>query len=149
MHYKTLHFMKREKHRLSREDSAIFESMKGRYVSEKEAEFFRIMRHREEYEITSLNDLIVSEYDNPDEIYLVREYYEEYLVGHGIGTDGAEEEHVMTLSEALSLNLMELGFISRNLTLLQWLRESGYRYVNYDRNYDLRQDRRHCRQIFI
>ena len=135
MHYKTLHFMKREKHRLSREDSAIFESMKGRYVSEKEAEFFRIMQHREEYEITSLNDLIVSEY--------------EYLVGHGIGTDGAEEEHVMTLSEALSLNLMELGFISRNLTLLQWLRESGYRYVNYDRNYDLRQDRQHCRQIFI
>ena len=138
MHYRTLHFMKREKHRLSREDSALFESMKGRYVSENEAEFFRKMQHKEEQEITGLNELLVSEYENDDEIYLVREYYEEYLVGHGIGTDGAEEEHVMTLSDALSLNLKELGFIDRDLTLLEWLRESGYRYVNYDRNYDLK-----------
>ena len=44
----------------------------------------------------------------------------------------------MTLSDALSLNLKELGFIDRDLTLLEWLRESGYRYVNYDRNYDLK-----------
>lgn len=139
MHYRTLHFMKREKHRLSWEDSALFESMKGRYVSENEAEFFRKMQHKEEQEITGLNELLVSEYENDDEIYLVREYYEEYLVGHGIGTDGAEEEHVMTLSDALSLNLKELGFIDRDLTLLEWLRESGYRYVNYDRNYDLKQ----------
>ena len=138
MHYRTLHFMKREKHRLSREDSALFESMKGRYVSENEAEFFRKMQHKEEQEITGLNELLVSEYENDDEIYLVREYYEEYLVVHGIGTDGAEEEHVMTLSDALSLNLKELGFIDRDLTLLEWLRESGYRYVNYDRNYDLK-----------
>ena len=138
MHYRTLHFMKREKHRLSREDSALFESMKGRYVSENEAEFFRKMQHKEEQEITGLNELLVSEYENDDEIYLVREYYEEYLVGHGIGTDGDEEEHVMTLSDALSLNLKELGFIDRDLTLLEWLRESGYRYVNYDRNYDLK-----------
>ena len=138
MHYRTLHFMKREKHRLSREDSALFESMKGRYVSENEAEFFRKMQHKEEQEITGLNELLVSEYENDDEIYLVREYYEEYLVGHGIGTDGAEEEHVMTLSDALSLNLKELGFIDRDLTLLEWLRESGYRYVNYDRNYALK-----------
>ena len=138
MHYRTLHFMKREKHRRSREDSALFESMKGRYVSENEAEFFRKMQHKEEQEITGLNELLVSEYENDDEIYLVREYYEEYLVGHGIGTDGAEEEHVMTLSDALSLNLKELGFIDRDLTLLEWLRESGYRYVNYDRNYDLK-----------
>ena len=138
MHYRTLHFMKREKHRLSREDSALVESMKGRYVSENEAEFFRKMQHKEEQEITGLNELLVSEYENDDEIYLVREYYEEYLVGHGIGTDGAEEEHVMTLSDALSLNLKELGFIDRDLTLLEWLRESGYRYVNYDRNYDLK-----------
>ena len=96
------------------------------------------MQHKEEQEITGLNELLVSEYENDDEIYLVREYYEEYLVGHGIGTDGAEEEHVMTLSDALSLNLKELGFIDRDLTLLEWLRESGYRYVNYDRNYDLK-----------
>ena len=41
-------------------------------------------------------------------------YNEEYVVGHGIGTDGAYETHVMNLSEALALNLKELGFIDMN-----------------------------------
>ena len=95
------------------------------------------MRYKQEYECTSLNDLIVSEYENDDEIYIVREYNEEYVVGHGIGTDGAYEEHVMNLSEALALNLKELGFIDRNLTLWEWLRECDYRVVNYERNYDI------------
>ena len=88
------------------------------------------MQHKEEYEITGLNDLLISEYENPDEIYLVRECYEECLVGHGIGTDGAEEEHVMTLSEALSLNLKEPCFLDLDLSLPGWLLESECRYVN-------------------
>ena len=59
-----------------------------------------------------LNDLIVSEYENEDEIYVVRESYEEYVVGRGIGTDGTFEKHVMTLSEALAINLKDLGTYS-------------------------------------
>ena len=43
----------------------------------------------------------------------------------------------MNLSEVLSLNLKNLGYIDRNLTLLDWLRENNYAYVNYNRNYDL------------
>ena len=115
----------------------LFESMKGHYQSVNEENFFKNMQFKQEYECTSLNDLIVSEYENEDEIYIVRKYNEEYVVGNGIGTDGAQEEHVMNLSEALALNLKDLGFLNRDVTLLQWLRECDYQVVNYERNYDI------------
>lgn len=124
------------KHKLWDEDEKLFEEMAQNHVSENEKNFFSIIRHKQEFEITGLNELLVSEYDNPDEIYIVREYYEEYVIGHGINTDGEHEVHVMNLSEALALNLKEIGFIDRDLTLLEWLRESDYRYVNYQRNWD-------------
>lgn len=126
-----------KKHIISKEDKVLFDEMKGNYLSANEENFFKNMQYKQEYEITGLNDLLISEYENPDEIYLVREYYEEYVVGQGINTDGANEEHVMTLSEALSLNLKDAGFINKNLTLLQWLRECDYDCVNYNRNHDL------------
>ena len=126
-----------EKHRLRDADLELFSSMEGKYLSANEKNFFQNMRYKQELEVTALNDLIVSEYDNADEIYVVREYYEEYVVGFGIDSNGAHEEHVMCLSEALNLNLKDLGFIQRDLTLLQWLRECDYKVVNYERNYDL------------
>ena len=126
--------MNTKKHELWDEDKKLFESMKGHYQSVNEENFFKI---KQEYECTSLNDLIVSEYENEDEIYIVREYNEEYVVGHGIETDGVQEEHVMNLSEALALNLKDLGFLNRDVTLLQWLRECDYQVVNYERNYDI------------
>lgn len=129
--------MNTKKHELWDEDKKLFESMKGHYQSVNEENFFKNMQFKQEYECTSLNDLIVSEYENEDEIYIVREYNEEYIVGHGIETDGAQEEHVMNLSEALALNLKDLGFLNRDVTLLQWLRECDYQVVNYERNYDI------------
>ena len=126
-----------KKHKLWDADEKLFASMTGNYQSVNEENFFKNMRYKQEYECTGLNDLIVSEYENRDEIYVVRMYNEEYVVGHGIGTDGAYEEHVMNLSEALALNLKELGFIDRNLTLWEWLRECDYNVVNYERNYDI------------
>ena len=119
------------------EDKKLFESMKGHYQSVNEENFFKNMQFKQEYECTSLNDLIVSEYEKANEIYTVREYNEEYVVGHGIETDGVQEEHVMNLSEALALNLKDLGFLNRDVTLLQWLRECDYQVVNYERNYDI------------
>lgn len=129
--------MNTKKHKLWSADEQLFASMEGNYLSVNEENFFKNMRYKQEYECTSLNDLIVSEYENNDEIYVIREYNEEYIVGHGIGTDGAQEEHVMNLSEALALNLKQLGFIERDLTLLDWLRECDYNVVNYERNYDI------------
>lgn len=125
------------KHKLTDKDLVLFNSMEGRYQSVNEENFFKNMKYKEEYEPTALNDLIVSEYENMDEIYIVRMYNEEYLVGHGINTNGINEEHVMCLSDALALELKTIGFVKRNLTLWQWLRECDYLVVNYERNYDI------------
>ncbi|MCI5982129.1 MAG: hypothetical protein SPE05_03400 [Bacteroidales bacterium] len=129
--------MTTKKHTLPKADEELFRLMEGNYVSPNEENFFKNLQYKEEYEITGLNDLLVSKYKNEDEIYLVRMYYEEYLVGQGIGSDGAREEHVMTLSEALSLNLKDSSLLNRDLTLLEWLRECDYVCVNYKRNHDL------------
>ena len=101
------------KHKLCDKDTVLFSSMVGKYQSVNEENFFKNMQYKQEYEPTALNDLLVSEYENKDEIYIVRMYNEEYVVGHGIGTDGAQEEHVMCLSDALALNLKALGYIQR------------------------------------
>ncbi len=129
--------MNTEKHKLWDVDEILFASMKGNYSSSNEENFFKNIQYKQQYECTALNDLLVSEYENPDEIYVVREIYEEYVVGHGIGSNGVNEEHVMCLSDALALNLRELGYIDRNLTLLEWLKECDYAVVNYERNYDI------------
>lgn len=129
--------MNTEKNELWDVDKNLFASMKGKYISVNEENFFKNIQYKQEYECTALNDLLVSEYENHDEIYIVREIYEEYVVGHGIGTNGAHEAHVMNLSEALALNLKEIGFIDRDLTLWEWLRECDYAVVNYERNYDI------------
>lgn len=123
-------------------DIKLFAEMQGKYQSTSEENFFKCMQFKQEYEDTALNDLIVSEYENADEIYVVREVSSEYVVGHGIGTDGAQEVHVMCLAEALALNLKNLGWIERDLTLWQWLREGDYKMVNYERNYDLTNGKR-------
>lgn len=125
------------KHRLWDKDIILFASMEGNYRSVNEESFFKNMQYKQEYGTTVLNDLIVSEYENDDEIYVVRMCNEEYVVGHGVGTDGAFEEHVMCLSDALALNLRALGYIERNLTLWEWLRECDYTVVDYERNYDI------------
>lgn len=128
-----------EKHKLWDADAKLFASMEGNYQSKNEENFFKNMQYKEEYQATALNDLLVSDYENQDEIYIVRMYNEEYIFGQGIGTDGANEEHVMCLFEALNLNLKELGFLDRDMTLLDWLSDCDYSVVNYERNYDLNQ----------
>ena len=59
------------------------------------------------------------------------------MVGHGIDSDGEHEEHTMTLAESLMINLKEVGFIDKDITLLDWLRACDYDCVRYNRNYDL------------
>lgn len=111
--------------------------MEGHYVSENEKTFFEKMRHKMEYEIAPSNDLIMFELDNDDRIYIVRCIYDEVIVGHGIEGHYDPEYHVMNLSEALSANLKELGFIDRDITLLEWLRERDYKGIRYNHIYHL------------
>lgn len=122
------------KHKLVAEDKALFESMVGHYQSENEREFFEKQRYKQEYVMTSSNDLLLHEDNNEDRIYIVRCWYEEYVVGGELYKRG--EEHYMTLAEALSANLKDIGVLDRDITLFQWLRERDYKGVEYDHNFD-------------
>lgn len=123
--------------KLWKEDEELFSSMEGHYISSNEKVFFEKMKYKMEYEIASSNDLIMFEEDNEDHIYIVRCVYEEIIVGHGIKDNYDEEFHVMTLAEALNANLKNLGFLERDITLLEWLRERDYEGVRYNHNYAL------------
>lgn len=125
--------METNKNKLWDVDEQLFTSLEGKYQSENEAAFFRNMKFKQEYEVTLANDVILSETDNDDEIYLVRVEYDEYLVGKG--NNESNEAHLMNLSEALSLDLGTIG-LERSITLLDWLKERDYAGVKYNRNYD-------------
>ncbi len=114
-------------------DEKLFAALEGNYQSMNEAVFFRNMKYKQEYEVALSNDLIISELENPDQVYLVRVEYDEYIVG--VGPDDTHEVHVMNLSEALEVDLGVLG-LKRNMTLREWLKERDYSDVMYDHNYD-------------
>ncbi len=116
-------------------DIKLLAEMEGHYVSDNERTFFEKMKYKMESEFAPSNDLIMFEKDNDDHIYIVRCEYEEFVVGHGADGVFDEEYHVMTLSEALNANLKELGFLTREVTLLKWLRERDYDGVRYNHNY--------------
>lgn len=115
------------------QDRELFEAMEGRFISENEKIFFEIIRYKQEHVFTFANDLILSETNNDEGLYIVRCEYEEYIVGRRGLT---QEQHVMCLCEALNLNLKVCGLIDRDITLFQWLRERDYEGVEYDHNYD-------------
>ncbi len=120
-------------HKLNQKDAALFRKMAMQYESEEEREFFEQLQFKEEHVLTVSHDLILHEDNNEDGIYIVRCEYEEYIVGQ---EDIREEQHVMCLAEALSLNLKEVGLLERNITLLDWLRGRNYKGVEYNHNYD-------------
>lgn len=119
--------------RLVKEDAELFEFMKSHYQSENEKEFFERLRYKQEYVLTVSHDLILSELNNEDKLYIVRCEFEEYIVGQ---EDVTEEQHVMCLYDALNLNLKAAGLLDRDITLFQWLRERDYAGVEYNHNYD-------------
>ena len=85
------------------EDYELFASMEGHYTSENEKTFFEKVRYKMEFELAPSNDLLLSEIDNEEQIYLVRVDYDEFIVGHGTVGHYDEECHVMNLSEALNV----------------------------------------------
>jgi hypothetical protein len=111
--------------------------MRDNYISSEEANFFKTMQFKEEYEPALANDVIMSEHANSDNIYIVRELYDEYLVGTGV--DESKEIHTMNLCEALNLNLRDAGVLCKDITLLDWLRSINYQGITFDNNYDLMQ----------
>ena len=119
--------------KLVKEDYDLFKYMKTHYQSKNEQEFFEKLRYKQEHILTVSHDLILSEQNNDDKLYIVRCEFEEYIVGQAYVT---EEQHVMCLCDALNLNLKIAGLLNRDITLFQWLRERDYAGVEYDHNYD-------------
>lgn len=115
------------------EDARLFEKMSKEATSPKEREFFDVQHYKQVNNFTCANDLVMSERNNPDCLYIARVNSDEYIIGvegHG------KEVHTMNLSEALSINLKTAGLLNRDITLLDWLRERDYQGVEYEHNFD-------------
>ncbi len=121
---------------LNPKDRELFSQMEKKYCSEKEREFFEIMRYKQEHLYTSANDLVFHENDNDDSLYLVRVDFDEYVLGYAGDDRCCEDFHSQSLSDVLSANLKELGLCDKDITLLEWLREKDYGCVVYNKNYD-------------
>jgi len=110
-----------------------FEKMVTDAKSEKEREFFQTMRFRHANNFILTDDRLVEDTENTDHIYLYRLIENEFEVGQMLPDGEHKEQHVMDIKEAMELNLMDLGYIDRNLTVLEWLRENDFAMVNYER----------------
>lgn len=127
--------METRKNELWPVDRELFAAMKTDSTTPEEFNFFQNMRFKEEHESTLSNDMVLSENDNIERIYIVREVYDEYVVGCA---DHPEcEVHVMNLSEALNVNLLTIGVkTQKDETIGEWLRSINYKGISYSRNYD-------------
>ena len=110
-----------------------YEKMAKVYCSENERVFFETMKERQQHVFTYANDLLLSEYDNEDSIYIVRHYYNEFEIGRaGL----MEDVYAMDLEEAMAINLKDAGLLDNDVTLLEWLRARDYKGIKYDGNFD-------------
>lgn len=121
---------------LSDNDEALFERMSREYKTENERVFFEKVCYKQKYVTTFANDLLLSARNNEDGLYMVRILNDEYEIGQCLNGVYSEELHTMDLSEALSANLKELGYLERDITLLEWLQEHDYEGIEYEHNFD-------------
>lgn len=114
------------------EDVELFKAMEAGYVSDNEHKFFEEMKRKELYEFpVSTFDVLMSEEDNDDGLYIVKCYYSEYVVGISTSSGAAKLNFVPTsLKAALNVDLFPL--LGRHETILDWLRKRDYKGVKYD-----------------
>ena len=121
---------------LSEVDETLFAEISSRDVSEAEREFFSKLEWKEQYESAYANELLVSEKDNEDRLFLLRRYFDVYLIGR-VSTEGVYKQVEFShLADALECRLDVTFGLSESLTLLEWLRMYDFKFVRYDRNYD-------------
>ena len=109
-----------------------YKKMEGKYVSENERKFFETMLRKIQTEYASLTETIIDYGENPDELYLYREIYDDFIVGRY--STKIEDNPVLVngLFRLLSLDLSEFKLFSEPITLWEWLRSTDYRHVHYD-----------------
>ena len=102
-----------EKHKLWDADAKLFASMKGNYQSNNEENFFKTMQYKQECETTALNELLVSEYENPDEIKSLRESRSDVI--RAIMEPWIPVEQIEFTELARALNSLEVSRANRKL----------------------------------
>lgn len=129
--------MKKEiKFEISIADKELFSNMQRNFASVAEKAFFKKMCYKEQYEPAFSNELLVFENENESGIFLLRKYYDTYLIGYRNPIGTVAEYECVTLCAALSSRLDQCIGFPLQITLLEWLRKFDYGMVKYNRNYD-------------
>jgi len=116
-----------------KEDGELLDSMKGKFVSEREEKFFYNVIWKEVYEWAGDCDVLMSEFDNDDEVYIVRYFDSEYEIGKGrIKHHGIKGGYCDSLSELLKLDMFNMT--GEHTSILEWLRKKDYQGIRYDQN---------------
>lgn len=120
------------------QDVALFSNVEKENLPVSEKHFFQKMRKKMLDENAPWPETLVWEHDNPDHLYLLRQGYDEFMLGKGTSRKEWQDNeiHTMTLSEILSINLKESKLLDRDITLIQWLREHDFACVRYDHKND-------------
>ena len=126
--------MKHTENDLWPSDKEILETIIAHPFSANELEFFTQLRNKMENELAPCKEVHFSEKDNEDGIFLLRDGYDEFIIGTEKDNVPNDYIHVMSLSEALSMNLSNIGFVDRDITLLDWLRERDYKGAMMNHN---------------
>lgn len=124
------------KFNISEADKCLFTEMRHAYQSDAEKKFFEKVKYKEQYESAFSNELLVYEKDNEDHIFIIRKYFDTYLVGYCNSENSVDEYECETLSEMLRLQLDECVGFPYKISVWEWLRKYDYRIVKYNRNYD-------------
>ncbi len=121
------------------EDRLLFERMRTEYVSENEKYFFEEMKRRTLGEEVNC-DVLVLEHDNQEKLAFVRYYSCEYEVSRLYPSEIPGNrpymhtiDYIIHLSGILQCNINRFEPDLAPKTLWEWLRETDYRYVRYDR----------------
>lgn len=116
------------------QDKALFSKVEKENLPESEKLFFQEMKKKMLDENAPWPETLVWEHDNQDRLYLLRQGYDEFMLGKGTSREEwqGSEIHAMNLSDVLSINLKKAKLIDRDMTLLQWLEENDFSCVRYD-----------------
>lgn len=118
-------------------DKDFLDSLKKSITTVAGKEFIAKIEYKMHYEPAMANDLLLSEFDNEEGVYLVRCYDHEFIVGRHLGDKYEDEFYAMSFSEAMNANLKDCHFTSDDTTLINWLVNRDFKGLRYNHNYDL------------
>lgn len=109
------------------QDEQLLQELIEHPTSLSEKGFYTKLKRKMESELAPCQEVLFSMQDNPDQLYVLRDGYDEFIIGSGKDNLKWDTVHAMNLTDALKTNLKDSGLISQDLTLLDWLRQRDYR----------------------